>query len=158
MGRRRRQRKIITPQTRGLSYLDANRDCLVEFAQDVLDYKAEIIRRWPNLDVYWDKDRLVWVIVELNCKDGCDKLVFDTPSLGQHTIDRINRADQNIDASDPCDLVDAWNALREKEQEDKFENRLGEASERLLHALKKDNIGGILQVAPHGPRRSKTRA
>src|SRR6476659_10936192 len=95
----------------GLSYVDANRGRIVEFEDDVLGIKKEILSRWAGrLDCFWDKESMEWVVVE-HCSDGVDRLVFTETALDQRVIDRLHRADTHAKGQeDPDALVDAYNA------------------------------------------------
>lgn len=128
----------------GMSYVDANPGRVVNIEDDVLSIKSRIEEQWPELEVYLDKGDKYhpdpqWIIVE-NCKDGQQRLVLTTQALNQALFDRLFQADQSIEGHDVVDLVDKLNAKAERDQERRFEDAIGEANERLLHALRKDGI------------------
>lgn len=123
----------------GLSYVDANRGRLCTFTQDVLGYKDMIPAMWPDLQCVWDKDNEEWVIIEKD-KHGTESLVFATKTLGQSTIDRLERA-QNCN-SDALKEIDSWNEKVEKEAEDRVFEKFNEASVKLAWAIRKDEFNG----------------
>lgn len=123
----------------GLSYVDANRGRLCTFTEDVLGYKEAIQARWPELQVVWDKENEEWVIIETD-REGTQSMVFATASLGQHTIDRLNRA-QNCN-SDALQEIESWNTRMEKEEERLFSEKIGAVGEKLAWAFRKDEMNG----------------
>jgi len=131
-------RQIAKP---GLSIVDANEGRLVTYEKDVLDVKAEIERRWAGLlSVYFDTENEEWVIVE-HCADQTDRLCFTTKWLGQNTIDKIHRADQNSRSYvDLEDEFQRYDAQRERDLDHSLSEEIGAASERLYFALRKDGI------------------
>lgn len=130
--------KRVTPAP-GLSYVDANRGRLIDFQDDVLGYKAVIESRWPCLKVIWDTEEMVWCIVETD-KNGTDSLVFTTEALGEHTMERLGRADNT--RSDALEDVEAWNAKMELEQERRAAEAIHEVGEKLAWAIRKDEFNG----------------
>ena len=125
----------------GLSIVDANQGRLVTYEQDVLDIKAEIERRWAGLlSVYFDTDSEEWVVVE-HCADQTDRLCFTTKFLSQATIDKIHKADQA--SRSYVDLEDEFqrhDKQRERDLDHSLSESIGEASEKLYYALRKDGI------------------
>ena len=121
--------------------MDANSGRLVTYGPDVLDVKQEIESRWDSLSVFFDTIDEIWVIVE-HCKDGVDRLVFDTPVLSMETVERIQRAQSNteLDVDKLLRQIDSHNEKLERDQERKFEDKIGDAAERLMHALRKDGV------------------
>lgn len=131
------------PARRGLSYFDANRDRLITVDDDVLGAKGEIERRWPSLEVYFDTWDEVWCIVAHDSKDGTDYLAINPPTkyLDERIIRRLEKADNwSPIAEDPLTSLDKFNAQHERDQERQFEDKIGDAGERLLHALRKDGV------------------
>ena len=139
----------------GLSYYDANRHCLVEVSGEVTAYKEEAKRRWPDLiDVWFDKDRLKHVVT---VRDGVgnESLLFESEGFGPREISRIQEA-ENISPEQLIKDIHEANERRHKEIDDEFSNKIGDAGERLLHALKKDGVldhPDILGVKNKRPRR-----
>jgi hypothetical protein len=136
------------PARKGLSYFDANKHRFIHMDGDVLGVKHEILSRWPELECEFDRVDEVWVIWE-HCKDGVDRFVLETTSLGPHIIERLQRADSQgrEGTKDIADAVDAENEKIQREKERQFDDALGDAGERLIHAFWKDGIGGKLQVS-----------
>lgn len=123
----------------GVSYVDANRGRLCTFTQDVLGYKDMIPAMWPELQCVWDLDEEEWVITERD-KHGTESLVFATKTLGQHTIDRLGRA-QNCN-SDALAEIESWNAKLEREAEERAMDGIRAAGEKLAWAIRKDEFNG----------------
>lgn len=123
----------------GLSYVDANRGRLCTFTDDVLGYKDLIQSTWSELQCVWDMENEEWVIIETD-KQGTQSLVFATKTLGQHTIERLQRA-QNCN-SDALEEIESWNARVEKEREDAAMEKLYAAGEKLAWAIRKDEFNG----------------
>ena len=144
-------RRLARP---GLSYLDANKNRLITIERDVLDIKARIQENWPELDVFFDEVDEQWVVVE-HCGDGVDRLVLTTDTLDERVLDRLHKADgHRADARDPLDVIDAENEKLERELERKHDDQLGDAGERLLHALRKDGVdAGISKIFVPNERR-----
>lgn len=130
------KRSVPSP---GLSYVDANRGRLCTFTDDVLGYKEQIQAMWPELQVVWDMENEEWVIIETD-KLGAQSMVFTTTVLGQHTIERLQRA-QNAN-SDPLEEIESWNARVEKELEDAAMEKVFAAGEKLAWAIRKDEFNG----------------
>lgn len=113
---------------------------LVEYERDVLDIKAEIIAKWPELEVFFDRYTEEWVIAHTD-RRGDKYVVFTTKALNRGTIERIDRADQNRkNHVDILDRIDSHNDSMERELEDRFAETINLAGERLHHALIKDGI------------------
>jgi hypothetical protein len=129
---------------RGTSYVDANKGLVVTLEDDVNGIKNEIEGRWPMLQLCIDTTPDIqepFLIIE-HCLDNTDRLVFSTDTLDGRTVDRCARAyDCDIEAE-----VDAGNAARDAEIDRKFSDKIGDASERLMHAIRKDGLGGIPSV------------
>lgn len=130
------KRSVPSP---GLSYVDANRGRLCTFTSDVLGYKETIQAMWPELQVVWDHENEEWAIIETD-KLGAQSLVFATKSLGQHTVERLQRA-QNCN-SDALEEIESWNARLEREREQKATEALHEVGEKLAWAIRKDEFNG----------------
>jgi hypothetical protein len=129
--------KRVTP-TPGLTYADVNRGRIVSFHSDVLGYKQVIEERWPELKCNWDTENEEWCIIE--CRDHTESLVFATKTLGEHTLERIGRAD-NI-RSDPFETIEAWNAAMDREEEKRNADKIHEIGEKLAWAIRKDEFNG----------------
>lgn len=141
------RRKAARP---GQSYVDANPQ-LVAVGNDVLEIKRTIETTWPTLELVLDMENEEWVIIE-HCPDR-DRLCFAFPcseGLDQRVLERIRRADGQVQAREGVDLAD----VLEKEQDEVWRRKeremaeaLGESHERMLHALRKDGIdAGIPKV------------
>jgi hypothetical protein len=146
------KRKVPAP---GLSYVDVNRGRLVTFQDDVLGYKAVIEGRWPELQVIWDKENEEWVIIETD-KEGAQSLVFATKALGEHTLERLGRADNS--KSDPFEDVESWNARMEKAQEAHNADIIHAAGEKLAWAIRKDEFCGPKPRIFYSADKQKARA
>jgi hypothetical protein len=127
----------------GLSIVDANKDRLITYQDDVLDIKRRIEREWPGqVSVFFDEEpsQECWVIVE-HCKDGTDSVMFTTKFLSQATIDRIKRADQASQSYvDPNKMYEAADREEEREKDRTLSEAIGDAGERLFLALRKDGV------------------
>lgn len=135
------------PARPGLSYLDANRNRLITQTEDVLGIKREIESRWPDtLSVFFDNWDEVWVIVE-HCRDGVDRHVLSTKSLGQWVLDKLNKVDAAAhvqpDLNRKFELEDI--AL-EHQKDHALSEATGDGIERLFYALKKDGLIHAPQV------------
>lgn len=133
--------KPRTPAKPGLSIADANPGRLITFQEDVLGVKREIEQRWAGLlSVFFDTDNEEWVIVE-HCADGTDRCAFTTPALSQATLDKINKADQlSRSYVDPEASFQQADREEEREKDWALTEKIGEAAERLYHALRKDGL------------------
>lgn len=140
----------------GLSYVDANQGRLVTYTDDVLGIKKRIMDTWPELGVVFDTVDEEWVIFE-HCEDGVDRLFFTTPVLSEKTLERITRGDQYRKNPELENALDKANEAYEREQDYEFEQQIGEASERFLHALRKDGFasGPIFMGDEIGNRKSR---
>jgi hypothetical protein len=129
------------PAEPGLSLVDANRGRLVTYGPDVLDVKARIEREWAGLlSCFFDEDNEEWVVVQKD-EDGTDSIAFTTTVLSQATIDKIHRCDQTSRSYvDPNDAYEAADKEEERYKDWKLSEQIGEASERLYSALRKDGI------------------
>lgn len=119
--------------------MDVNRHRLTTFHSDVLGYKAVIEGRWPELQVVWDTDVERWLVIQTD-KHNTQSLVFETAALGEHTLERLRRADN--ENSDAFDEVEGWNEKMEKEQERRNAERIHEVGEKLAWAIRKDEFNG----------------
>lgn len=130
----------------GLSYVDANHGRVVSIEQDVLDIQRQIMERWPELEVYFDKDQLEYIVIE-HCKDGVDRLACARPYLDQRLLTDLENADSHrAGQEDPLDMVDALNDEIERRRDQEFSDRIGDAGERLLFAMRQDGVGGRLKL------------
>lgn len=123
----------------GLSYVDSNQGRLCTFTQDVLGYKETIHAMWPELHVVWDMENEEWAVIETD-KHGAQTLVFASKTLGEHTVERLQRA-QNCN-SDALAEIESWNAKLEKESEARATEALHAAGEKLAWAIRKDEFNG----------------
>jgi hypothetical protein len=105
----------------------------------VLGYKDLISAMWAELQCVWDHENEEWVIIERD-KHGGESLVFATKTLGQDTIDRLQRA-QNCN-SDALTEIESWNDRVEREAEYSATQRLHAAGEKLAWAIRKDEFNG----------------
>jgi hypothetical protein len=144
-----------TPQHAGLSYFDANRNCLVEVSGECLEYKRQIQERWPGvIDCWFDKDRLHFVVTVKDIH-GKESMLFNTDRLNESTIERIQRA-QDITPEELIADIDNHNAEIEADQDRRFSDQIGDFGERFMHALKKDGFdadGDIWGVRNRRPKR-----
>lgn len=134
-------RKPRIPAKPGLSIVDANQGRLLTYEQDVLDIKAEIERRWAGLlSVFFDNENEEWVIVE-HCKDDTDRICFTTKMLSQATIDKIHKADQASRSFEDLESnMQREDRQRERDLDHTLSERIGDATEKLYYALRKDGI------------------
>lgn len=125
----------------GLSIVDANQGRLVSYTEDVLDIKREIENQWAGLlSVFFDTENEEWVIVE-HCKDGTDRVCFTTQFLSQQTIDKIRRIDQSLTGFvDPNKIFESEDRQCERELDYRLSQVVGEATEKFVHAMKKDGM------------------
>lgn len=131
------RRRLARP---GLSYVDANSGRLITESAEVLDMKAQIRARWPDLDISFDTyDRLY--CVTQRCEDHVERLVMTRPYCDARLIADIAKCDPtNPNYVDPLEAVDKHNESIEREQERQLEEISGDFGERLIHALKKDGF------------------
>lgn len=130
------KRQLARP---GLSYVQANNGRLVTYSEDVLGIKRRIEDRWPDeLSVVFDDVDEVWCVIE-HCRDGVDRLVFDTPCLNESAYQRLERAFERTPDQMLAE-IDRHNKAVEQEMDRKFEDRMGDAAERLWWALRKDGV------------------
>lgn len=131
-------RRRVAVARNGLNYYDVNRHCLVEVSGEVLEYKRQIEERWPGLiEVYFDKDKLKYVVTQKN--DGVWTLLFETDRLNEGTISRIARA-EGLGGDELLKEIDTHNKAIERDRDRKFEDQIGDFGERFMHALKKDGF------------------
>lgn len=141
---------MLAPVRQGLRTLQDGR--WVEYGPDVLDKKAEIETRWPELKCIFDTIDQEWSIIE-HCKDGQDRLALGQTfkCLDDRLIRRLERADEHSrSVSDLEESVDRFNAQKERDDERALENISGDAAERLMFALKKDGIMDHADI--YGPK------
>jgi hypothetical protein len=112
----------------------------VQVESDVLGIVEEIRRRFPVLDVqFLDPQRFEeltdapYRIIE-HCADGFDRVVFTTWTLDRRVIDRIHEADTLRGSI--LDRIDANNNHLRKGEKQRFQERLAEAHDIAVHALK----------------------
>lgn len=129
-----------------MTYVDANPGRLVTIDEDVMDIKRRIEELWPGrIEVYFDKDNFAnghpAFIISENCDDGVERLVCELPTLNEDVIRRLQAADTTVRGQEDFNAInEAYNDAIEKEREYKFEEAIGEAGERFLHALGKDGL------------------
>jgi hypothetical protein len=139
--------------TKGMSYVQAN-GRLVTIENDVLDIKRRIEERWPRLSVYFDPDIPSFVVTE-HCTDDIERFVTEVPTLDERLIRRLEKADTHISGQeDPVAMLDAYNAEVDREKHSNFLEKIGEANERLLHALRKDGVAGMPKIYFSGSTRA----
>lgn len=131
------RRRLARP---GLSYFDANSGRLVTESAELLDMKAKIRERWPDLDIFFDHEDRVFVVVQ-KCEDGVERLALQRPYCDDRLLMDIAKADPtNRNYVDAEKAVDDHNASVERDQDRQLEEIAGEAGERLAHAFKKDGL------------------
>lgn len=130
---------------KGMTYVDANPGRLVTIEDDVLDIKRRIEQRWPEIEVYFDSENFAegkpaFLITE-KCRDGVERLVCTLPTLNEEVIRTLEKADTHVQGQEDFNAInEAYNAAVEEENNRKFEEQIGEAGERFLHALGKDGL------------------
>jgi len=134
------RRRLARP---GLTYVEANSGRLVTETAELLDAKAEIRERWPDLDVYFDHFERVFVVVQKvwSPEHQChiERAFMSRPYCGDKLIEDIIKADPTSSHFvDPEKAVDDHNAKIERDREREVEDIAGDFGERLIHALKKD--------------------
>jgi hypothetical protein len=127
----------------------------IQYGPDVLDKKAEIERRWPQLTCVFDSVDLEWSILE-RCEDNKTRLALGNTfkRLDDSVIRRLERADDH--ATHGLDLereVDSHNAKLDRDEERRFEDIAGDAAERLHHAFRKDGLYDHDDIYGVKPRR-----
>jgi hypothetical protein len=143
----------------GQTYEQANPGRFVGISSEVAEIKRRVESTWPSLEFIVDGFEQEFVIVEHTEKDGeklCFAIPFEEGLNEEKLMKRIWLADaaqqEGMDLADHFEKEqdEIWRR-QEKEQEDK----LGDAGERLLHALKKDGVdAGIPKIFP-GEKRSR---
>lgn len=139
----------------GLSYVDVNPGRLITFHEDVLGYKSVIEARWPELHVIWDVENMEWVITQTDGQ-GEESLVFATKTLGEHTLERLGRADNST--SDAFEDIEKWNAKMEREQEQRNAEAIHEVGEKLAWAIRQDEFCGPSPRIFYAADKQKARA
>ena len=143
----------LRPARKGLSYYDANRHALIEVTGEALEVKRRILERWPQLDVWFDKDDLKFVVtqmVEEGPDKGTEKLVMKTSNL-EKMEQWLTEADPtHRNYRDPLEVMDEHQAKHDKEEADRLADIVGDAGQRLIHAFKKDGLHDHLNI--YGPR------
>jgi hypothetical protein len=144
------------PARPGQSYRQANPQ-LVAVGNDVLDIKRRIETTWPMLEVILDVENEEWCIIE-HCPDT-DRLCFAIPcseGLDERVIERIHRADGEVQAREGVDLADVLEKQQDevwRRKEREMADQLGESHERLLYALRKDGVDAGIPKVFLGERR-----
>jgi hypothetical protein len=114
----------------------------VSYQEDVLDIKRRIEAEFEGvIGVFFDADPSAecWVLTQLE-RDGTVSLFFTTRTLNEGTIERIRRCDQTKHPGyDPLEEMEKEEAALEREKDRRFEEKIGEAGERLFFALRKDH-------------------
>jgi hypothetical protein len=134
------RRQLARP---GLSYFDANSGRLVTESAELLDVKAEIRKRWPSLDCYFDTEEQVFVVTQKVNEDGTDveKFVLSRPYCGDKILEDIEKANpESPYFVDPEVAVDKHNEKVEAERDAELADKTGDFGERFIHALKKDGF------------------
>ena len=124
--------------------MEANPGRVVTIEDDVLGIKRRIEQRWPDLRVYIDKDNIEngypgFIVAEIR-KDGEEELVGEYEWLDERLIQRLEQADQWRVGNDVVKLMDALDAVAQREQDHKLSEAIGDATERMAHALVKDGV------------------
>lgn len=150
------RRQLARP---GLSYYDANEGRLVTETAELVDMKARIRSRWPNLTIYFDKHQNEFVVTQLSIVDGVERFVLARPYCDDRILLDIAKTDpDHRQYVDPEKAIDDHNASVERERDREIEEIAGDAGEKLIHALKKDgfyNHESIdLKPKPHLAKRS----
>lgn len=144
------RRRLARP---GLSYYDANAGRLITETSDLLDMKARIRARWPNLDIFFDREDRVFVVIQ-HCEDGVDRLALQRPYCDDRLMEDLVKADPTSPHFvDPIKAVDDHNDAIERQQEHELSEVAGDVGERLIHAFKKD---GLYDHEDIGARRKPT--
>lgn len=136
------RRRLARP---GLTYFEANSGRLVTETAELLDAKAMIRERWPNLDVYFDHYERMFVVVqkvwdpETQCH--IERAFMTRPYCGDKLFEEIEKANpESPYFVDPEDAIDKHNAGVERDRDREVEDIAGDFGERLIHALKKDGF------------------
>lgn len=141
---------------KGLSYWDANRHKLIEVTGEAYEVKRRIEERWPQLSMYFDKDDLVWIVVQMveeGPDKGTEKLVGKYRRI-DNLEETLDKADPMSDRyRDPLEVMDEHEREVEKEDDRRLSDTIGDAGERLIHAFKKDGLHDHLNI--YGPKPKK---
>jgi hypothetical protein len=134
--------KPRTLPRRGQHLAEVSEGRLISYQEDVLDMKRRIEGEFEGaIGVFFDTDPSAecWVITQVE-RDGTVSLLFTTKTLSQGTLDRIKRCDQTRNPHyDPLKELEQEEAVLEREKDRRFEEKIGEAGERLFFALRKDH-------------------
>ena len=107
----------------------------ITIEQDVLDIAKRIKEIDPRLSVHWNEFGGYFVIIE-HCLDGAERLVTTVQELDQRILDHLRKIGS-----------DGWDVGKELERAENeahaahdyaFGEQMGEGSEKLAHAIKKD--------------------
>lgn len=125
---------------------------VVEVTDDVLGVIQQVKAIDPRLKVYYNKQTGGYDLVEA-CLDRTERLVFSVAALDQRVVDRLHQADHwgtnHPDYRDKFrpegeDFLTQLDAAQERDQEELMEplrQRLGDAAERLCHAMDQGGPG-----------------
>lgn len=130
------------PQQPGLTYYESNAGCLIRETPELLDMKARIreLRPDAHFNVFFDFDQELYIITQV-LEDNTEELVLTTKELNEQEIKRrIWEGRPERSADEFLADLDKENAQIERDKEREFEDQLGDAGERLAHALKKDGV------------------
>lgn len=149
------KRQLARP---GLSYFDANSGRLITETAEVLDMKARIKTRWPELSIAYDSVDKVYVVVQ-KCEDGVERLALQRPYCDERLMTDLAKADPTSSYFiDPEKAVDDHNASIEKDRDRELEDLAGDFGERFLHALKKDGFMNHEEITGVKSKRSQNMA
>jgi len=137
--------------TKGQSYADVNPGRFIAVQEDVLGYKRLIEDRWSELEVIFDQIDNVWSVIE-HCRDGRERLVFNTKVLGEATLKRIAKAEDNVNFDVE---IDEHNERLKEEQASRFKDQMGDFAQRFKFALEQDGYYDHEDV--YGSRKSGVR-
>lgn len=102
--------------------------------QDVLDVVGQVKEIDPNLSVHWDEAGY-FEIKEL-CPDGKERLVTTTLELDQRLLEHLRMI--SSPGWDVGREIDRAEALRDRELDHAYHERVGPLGEKAAHALRKD--------------------
>jgi hypothetical protein len=162
MGKRGRRKGLVTRKSParvspkpGQTFDQANPGRFVQVEGEVLRIKQLVESTWPSLELIIDGWEEEFVLVE-HTKTGEEKLCFAVPFKEglneQKLMARIHAADAAVQDREGIDLASELEKQQDEEwrrRDKEFGDELGDAGERLLHALKKDGVdAGIPKIFP----------
>jgi hypothetical protein len=106
---------------------------LVTIEEDVLNIAQQLREIDPCLSLHWNEGRGVFVVLE-TLENGDEKLVTVVKEVDQRLVERIRKiASADYDYVKELDMIDA---AHDRKIEHDFSEKVGEAGERMYHALK----------------------